>query len=175
MTKAWSAYVELAARDVPEPVIDQIHEHLADHYPAVGYAPNGNLSVQLSIDAATARQATDAALKTITATAKQHQITSNVLGVEVITEDELDRRIDEPAVPALVGISEVAAMFGVVRQRAVQLAAREDFPPAVARLKSGPVFVKDQVVAFGKRWSRTNGRPRKPSKQSGQLQHAGAA
>lgn len=161
MPQAWSIEVELGVTDVSDDVVEELHEHLVDHGPAIGTAPSGNLSARIFVEAGTARQAIDAALKAITAAAKATGTPHSVLGVEVMTEQELDRRLSEPAVPELVGVSEIAAMLGVVRQRAAQLVQREDFPPAVAHLKSGPVFVKWQVEAFERRWDRRGGRPAK--------------
>ncbi|WP_327233252.1 hypothetical protein OG349_04010 [Streptomyces sp. NBC_01317] len=81
--------------------------------------------------------------------------------MELVAEAELDRRLAEPSIPDPVGVSEIAEMLSVVRQRVTQLAQRSDFPPAVAHLKSGPVFVREQVVAFEKQWDRRGGRPAK--------------
>ncbi|MET9436933.1 hypothetical protein [Streptomyces sp. NPDC006551] len=162
MSQAWSVCVELDARDVADDTIDDLHERLIDASPAVGNAPNGNLSVRVFVDTATARQAIDTALKTVTAAARTQGISAPVVGVEVLTEAELDRRNAEPLIPELAGIGEIAEMFSVSRQRATQLSQRADFPPAVAHLKSGPVFVREQVEAFGRRWDRKGGRPPKP-------------
>lgn len=164
MPQAWSIEVELGASNVSDDTVEELHEHLADHSPAVGTAPSGNLSARIFVEAGTARQAADSALKEVTAAAKQAGINHTVVGIELVTEEELDRRLNEPAVPELVGVSEIAAMFGVGRQRAAQVVQREDFPPAVARLKAGPVFIKWQVEAFEKRWDRRGGRPAKPVK-----------
>jgi hypothetical protein len=162
MTQAWSIYVELCLRDAPDDLYDGLHEHLAASAPAVGTAPNGNLCVRLFVEAATARQAIDAGLKTVTTAAKTLGVTEPVVGVEVLTEDELDRRNAEPVIPDLVGISEIAEMLSVNRARAGQLSARSDFPPALAHLKAGPVYSKEQVEAFERRWDRHGGRPPKP-------------
>ncbi|MEU6979641.1 hypothetical protein [Streptomyces sp. NPDC046371] len=162
MNQAWSIYVELSRRDAPDNLYDDLHEQLAAAHPAVGTAPNGNLSVRIFVEASTARQAIDTGLKTVSAAMKRLGSHDPVVGVEVMTEDELDRRNDEPVVPDLVGVGEIAEMFGVQRARAAQLTSRDDFPPPVAQLKAGPVYVKEQVEAFGRRWDRRGGRPLKP-------------
>lgn len=170
MSQAWSVYVELDSRDVSDDAMDGLHENLAEASPSVGTAPNGNLSVRIFVDTATARQAGETALKTVTAAARTQGITAPVVGFEVLTEDELDRRNDEPAVPDLVGTAEIAEMLGVSRQRASQLIQRDDFPPAVATLKATPVFLRDQVEAFGRRWDgkgSKGGRPPKPVELTG--------
>ncbi|MFF4249074.1 hypothetical protein ACFYY2_32080 [Streptomyces sp. NPDC001822] len=162
MSQAWSVYVELAARDVADSVIEDLCERLADCEPAVGMAPNGNLSARVWVDTGTARQAIDIALREVTAAAKAAGAGQSVVGVELMSEAELDRRNAEPIVPELAGVSEIADMLGVGRQRAAQLAKREDFPPAVAQLKAGPVFLTSQVRGFETRWDRHGGRPIKP-------------
>ncbi|MFD7980255.1 hypothetical protein [Streptomyces sp. NPDC059071] len=162
MTQAWSIYVELGRRDAPDDLYEDLYEHLAAAAPSVGTAPNGNLSARVLVEASTARQAIDTGLKTVTAAAKNLGITEPVVGVEAITEEELDRRNADPAVPPLVGVSEIAELLGVTRGRAGQLTKLDDFPPAVATLKSGPVFVREQVEAFGRNWDRRGGRPLKP-------------
>jgi hypothetical protein len=164
MTKAWSAYVELQSMTTTEETLDEMADLLTDHYASIGYAPNGNLSVQLSVDAATARQAIDDALKAVTRAARDAGGPTVILGVELLTVEEQERRLNEPAIPELIGLGEIAEMFVVSRQRAGQVAAKEGFPPAVARLKAGPVFVADQVRRFAESWKRDTGRPRAASR-----------
>ncbi|MFJ3601873.1 hypothetical protein ACIPVA_03660 [Streptomyces anulatus] len=162
MPQAWSIEVELGVNGVSDDLIEELLENLLDHSPAVGTAPNGNLSARIFVEAGTARQAIDSGLKEVTAAAKAAGLPTTVVGVDLVTEEELERRLAEPSIPDLVGVSEIAEMLNVVRQRVTQLAQRSDFPPAVAHLKSGPVFVRDQVEAFEQRWDRRGGRPAKP-------------
>lgn len=167
MIQAWSAYVEIETGSVPDDTADALHEDLADNYASIAEAANGNLAVQLSVDAGTARQALDTALKTVTNAVRGRGLPTTVAAVELVTEQEQDRRNETPQVPELMGTSEIGNLLGVSRQRATQLAHRDDFPPAVAHLKSGPVFIADQVRAFERRWTRTSGRPRKVSERPG--------
>ncbi|MFE9121523.1 hypothetical protein [Streptomyces sp. NPDC007172] len=162
MTQAWSIYVELGRCDAPDDLYDDLHDRLATAHPAVGTAPNGNLSVRIFVEASTARQAVSTGLEAVSTALKDLHVTAPVVGVEAITEAELDRRNTEKDIPALAGVGEIAELFGVTRGRAGQLTKRDDFPPAVAQLKSGPVYVKDHVQAFGQRWDRRGGRPPKP-------------
>jgi hypothetical protein len=66
-------------------------------------------------------------------------------------------------VPELVGLSEVAGILGVTRQRVAQLAKQPEFPLPVAKLAMGPVFSTRSVRRFEKGWQRRVGRPRLPS------------
>ncbi|WP_333745462.1 hypothetical protein [Streptomyces sp. IBSBF 2950] len=154
-------HVELLNDDsTPEDSLDAMHERLTAYHASLGYAPNRNVSVQMTVDAGTARQALDIALKAVTQAARAAGTSATVVGVELLTEDEFDRRLAEPPIPPLGGLSEIAEILDVSRQRAGQLAERDDFPPAVAHLKSGPVFVVEQVKSYAAR-PRTPGRPRR--------------
>jgi hypothetical protein len=161
MTTGWSLRVQLHNDGTPDTALDVLHTGLRTYHASVGIAPNDNVSVQMTVDAGTARQAIDAGLKAVTAAARTAGTSTAVLGVELMAEDEFDRLLSQPPIPELAGMSEVGDILGVSRQRAGQLTEHDGFPPAVARLKSGPVFVADQVRAFDQRWTRTEGRPRK--------------
>lgn len=70
----------------------------------------------------------------------------------------------------LVGISEIAQMLGVTRQRAVQLVADySDFPAPTASLAAGRIWRRRQVEAWmNKHPERKPGRPTgKPSSGGG--------
>lgn len=87
-----------------------------------------------------------------------------VVHVDCMTEDELDRSIEQPPVPELVGVSEIARLLAedgaaVTRQRASAITRRGDFPEPVARLASGPVWTRDSVRNFVESWERKPGRP----------------
>lgn len=62
----------------------------------------------------------------------------------------------------LVGISEIAQMLGVTRQRAVQLVGDyTDFPPPTATLAAGRIWERTAVEAWMEQHSeRRPGRPR---------------
>lgn len=165
----WSLHVELPNDGAPESALDAIRDDLTDHHATTGYAPgSGNVSVRLILDAGTARQATDAGIRAVQDAARAAGVSPTVLVVETMTEEEMDRRLAEPAIPALAGLSEVGDILGVSRQRAGVLAERSDFPPVVAALRSGPVFVAEQVAAYGRRRPRTPGRPRTTAKETTQ-------
>lgn len=54
----------------------------------------------------------------------------------------------------LVGVTEIAAMLGVTRQRADQLTRRGDFPKPEATISAGRIWKKKDV----ERWARQKGR-----------------
>lgn len=54
----------------------------------------------------------------------------------------------------LMGLTEIGRMLDVSKQRAGQLAQREDFPAPLSRLAQGPVWRRADVEA----WARATGR-----------------
>lgn len=59
------------------------------------------------------------------------------------------------------GVTEVAQMLGVSRQRVTELRKRDDFPDPVAELAAGPVWRVFNLLRFVEEWPRKPGRPRK--------------
>jgi hypothetical protein len=82
------------------------------------------------------------------------------VSIEVMTHEEQDRRLAEPAFPELVGIAEIAEMIGVNRQRASAMQSKRDFPAPVAALRAGPVWRRADLSRFVESWDRRPGRPR---------------
>jgi serine/threonine protein kinase len=59
------------------------------------------------------------------------------------------------------GVTEVAEILGVSRQRVAKLREREDFPDAIAEIAQGPIWDLDQIQAWGGSGLRlSTGRPR---------------
>lgn len=79
--------------------------------------------------------------------------------VEVLDEAEFERRLAEPLVPALVGISEIAEHLGVSKARARELVAAGRIRQ-VASLAAGPVCLASDLEAYAAT-PRKVGRPRK--------------
>jgi hypothetical protein len=84
-----------------------------------------------------------------------------VVRAEGLTFDEQDRELDSPNFPELAGVSEIADILGVTRQRASALAKTTDFPAPVATLASGPVWTRPSLNRFVDTWPRRDGRPPK--------------
>lgn len=95
-------------------------------------------------------------------TAVTDVVPGTVAVVEVLTTAEQDRRLVEPAFPELVGVSEVAKILGVSRQRASALQSTRGFPAPVAVLSSGPVWRRADLGRFEEEWQRKPGRPPAP-------------
>lgn len=65
-----------------------------------------------------------------------------------------------PAGSDIGGVSEVAELLGVTRQRVASLRARPGFPDPVVELSAGPIFDLDQVRRWAASARRASGRPR---------------
>jgi hypothetical protein len=81
------------------------------------------------------------------------------VAVEVLTIEEADRRLAGPAFPELVGLSEIADILGVTRQRVSKLRNLQSFPGTVAELRAGSVWLKSDLSRFCDGWERKVGRP----------------
>ncbi|MFI1189250.1 hypothetical protein [Streptomyces californicus] len=156
---SWSAYAEYKATHTSPDVYGELFDALTEHSPGVGPAPNGNLSLRLMIRADTALDAASEAVALADSALHEIGLSPALIGIEVVTEAELDRRQDEPCVPELAGIAEAADILGVHKQQVDRLVGRGDLQP-VQTLAAGPVFAADAVRRYGeKRQSRRIGRP----------------
>lgn len=118
--------------------------------------------VTLSIDAFSPWLAGSAGDQVIRAAATATGIgLVELLALEVLTIPEHDRRLAQPAFPAIVGVSEIAEILGVTRQRASALQTRPGFPEPLQVLASGPVWLRSAIDRFASTWERKGGRPRK--------------
>jgi len=61
----------------------------------------------------------------------------------------------------LAGLAEVAELLGVSRRTATRYTSRSDFPEPVARLRSGPVWLENDVLDWAKGSPIRIGRPPK--------------
>jgi hypothetical protein len=60
----------------------------------------------------------------------------------------------------LVGLAEIAAMLGVSKQRVQEIAANDQlFPPPIAKVSGGTLYMKSMIDAFKAHRAPTPGRP----------------
>lgn len=164
MMTSWTARVEWTPSRPPTGAeLGDILDRLAH------YSPSVSAHQARSADGATETWAAcislqEGSLRKVTALAMalvERATGERATGVEVLRTSEQDRRVGEHSIPELVGYAEIAAMAGVSRQRARQLADLQSFPAAVARTQAGPLWDKAQVEAWIERWKRkSEGRPR---------------
>lgn len=67
----------------------------------------------------------------------------------------------------LAGLAEVGELLGVSRRTATRYTARSDFPAPVARLRSGPVWLEHDVLAWSSALPIPRGRPARRQRDSG--------
>lgn len=152
----WSARVEFevilgAVRSLDE-LIDALQADTAS-------AGDGFISLTFTIDAPTLDEAHARLLELLDAQPIGRMARALLTRVELVRFDVLDAELARPLVPALVGISETAELLGVTRQRAHAIAQTPSFPPPIAELASGPVYLESAVREFAAR-PRKAGRPR---------------
>jgi len=126
---------------------------------AIGGAAAGNigehrLETMLTVSAATLAEAAKKGAKMVT-----DRVAGRAVVVEAMTMDEADRRLEDR--PAIVGVTEVAGMLHISKQRVSTLSKREDFPAPLARLGSGAVWRAGDLSTFAQGWQRKAGRPKK--------------
>jgi hypothetical protein len=80
--------------------------------------------------------------------------------VEIMTERYQDAWLSEPP-EEHVGLSEIAGLLGVSKQRVFELRERPDFPRPLAELAAGPVWKRSSLNHFIAGWDRTPGRRKK--------------
>lgn len=112
----YSAHIELNARDLTATNAESLLEALAAYSPAVGNSPRGWIDAQITVPADNLAQATQTAIAVVTQ-ATGHE----PLHVEVMTEQEFDKRQGFESLPELIGATDAAAMLGVSRQYVLQL------------------------------------------------------
>ncbi|MFE6272208.1 helix-turn-helix domain-containing protein [Streptomyces goshikiensis] len=154
-----NVFVEYGARDVsPDQYVD-LHDALAEHAGGVGPAANGNLSARVFIEAESVVDALVRAVEITGQAVRGLGLPDAVIGAEVLTEAEFERREAEPIVPELAGVSEAAAILGVHKQQIARLVERGDLTP-VQDLAGGSVFAAGTVRTYAeKKQNRQIGRP----------------
>lgn len=165
--KQWALRVEWArpaqlGDHLTDEQAEALDEHLAAHAGHVGEENNGNLSANLGVEARTPRQAFDAALRAVEAACKAAGMRCEVVAVDLLPQEEFERRQHEPVVPPLVGPTEIGERLGVSRQRASELIRENpDKFPVVARTSRGALYLESSLKRFQASWQRRSGRPRK--------------
>lgn len=72
-----------------------------------------------------------------------------------------DATLTVEVTPALVGVSEAAAILGWDRRRVITYVDRGSFPEPVEHLASGRVWRRDQIEAFARAFARRQARRRR--------------
>ena len=80
--------------------------------------------------------------------------------LHVETDEHQERELEEPNFPKLVGLTEIADLLRVSRQRVSQLREHPDFPKPLAELRAGDVWSRESLNNFVESWPRRGGRQR---------------
>lgn len=95
MVVDWSLEVELKQKGVGPDDVDVLMDALEQCHPSIGEAPNGNLSVRIFTKGETFMEALASGVALVTEAAVQNGFCATILGCEMVTEEELDRRLAE--------------------------------------------------------------------------------
>ncbi len=120
---------------------------------AVGRPGSRHLETVMTVDGGRLEEAARIASERVT-----ERVAGKIVALEAMTTQEADRR--NSVQPVLVGVSEIAQMLGLTRQRVSTLSKRSDFPSPLATLASGPVWRAGDLTTFAAGWRRSPGRPR---------------
>lgn len=145
-----------ATTELPDNVGVDIAERLADYHavPAVG-SLGGTLNI--TIEAENAFAATNIVPRVMDAISNLTH-TVDITGVEVRSEEEMDKYLDSMEFPELVGLTEIAEMAGVSRQRANTLVKQQTFPVPIVTVAAGQFRLKAAVENWLSTWERKPGR-----------------
>jgi hypothetical protein len=163
----WRVYVEIGAGTSPPDaaeVLDVMTGQLSDYSAAAGLEDNGNVSAQLTLEARTAAAAIDRGMRAVLEAARAGGVDQpEVVGVQLLTDAEYERRLLRPVVPKLASMQDIANILGFTKQRAQRVVAdhAEHFP-VVDETAAGKLWLWDGVVRFNETWDRRRtGRPPK--------------
>lgn len=156
----WQVTVDLDVSGMSDELLGHVGEQLSDNGAAVA-GQESHLSVVLTIEAETVFDAGQSGYDLVLEAVEEAGVeVEATLGVEAITAEEADRRLAEPAIPALVAAADAADLLGVSRQRIHQLRGEDvGFPEPVDELKQGPLWTRASIEAFG-RDRKPRGRPK---------------
>jgi DNA-binding CsgD family transcriptional regulator len=157
----WSVHLEADVGEAPEDLVEDLLEVLPDvggSSPALSWSPH-ELSVWFSVRAPDVRHAVDRGLASFGVAADKLGIKLlDVPSVEATAHERLEREFEQEP-DRYVGVSEIAALIGVSKQRVTELRVRPDFPAPVAELAAGPVWRESSLRRFIAEWPRRPGRP----------------
>jgi predicted DNA-binding transcriptional regulator AlpA len=161
----WNVRLQFDEVQIPEPfndTADALFARLDALAPVATFEP-GRISLFVTMEASSPEAALRSARKAVGDATKEVGIRLRGIpvGIEMYTEEELDRLNETPNYPEVVGVAEVAALLGVSKQRVSELARSRTFPRPLYELAAGPIWVKPTIQAFVEKWERKPGRPRK--------------
>jgi hypothetical protein len=113
------------------------------------------------------RAATLAGMDVVLTSFEASGIEGVIRSMEVHQHEEATNQVLRYPPEFFIGTAETAEMLGVSKQRVSELAkTHADFPEPIKRLKSGPVYDRQEMAAWDANWERRRtGRPRRNASQ----------
>jgi hypothetical protein len=145
--------------------VDDLLEALAPQHAAASYDGHG-ITVQLTVTATSFLKAEEEALTVLLLALRKAGIGNDgIFGAQAQTMEQLAREQEASNMPELIGVTELAQLLGVTRQRASELARTgSGFPRPLTFLASGPVWDKSTILRYVDQWERRpRGRPKRVS------------
>lgn len=133
-----------------------ILEALAQYHPSPAIGTHEG-SITLTIQAPGAVAAA-ALVPEILTKLEPHAPNLTITTLEILSETAFQARLDEPEIPELVGLTEIAEMAGVSRQRANAIVKQDTFPAPVLTLAAGQFRTRAAVQNWVENWTRKPGR-----------------
>lgn len=122
------AWFNVAAEiNCPPPTDEQIGTlttAIGEYHGAAGTSQRGNLSVRVSVQAESLRQAVNMACLVVDDAVERAGLGADLLSVEAMPEEEFDTREEIPTITDPIGAQDAAEILGVSRQRITQTAQR---------------------------------------------------
>ncbi|MEV1040490.1 hypothetical protein AB0J01_28135 [Streptomyces sp. NPDC050204] len=135
----FSIYVEFGTA-LGDGAYDDLLGAVTHLHGAVGPADNGNASLRITLECDSALQAAMLATEAAQAAGLRCGLPlDSVVGIEVTTEAEADRRLSEESSQELAGLAEAGDIIGVDEDTLASLTA-ELAPHLVQQLAGGPVY-----------------------------------
>ena len=143
--------------------VDDLLEEMAPHHAAASFKDN-SMTMQFTVGAQSVRAALDKGLMILLEALHEAGIKDRgVFAASAQLMERLDQELSMPNAPELIGVTELARLLKVSRQRASELARTgSGFPRPIAFLASGPVWDKSMIARYVAGWERRpKGRPKK--------------
>ena len=120
----FNVLIETNTDELTDDQFDRVIDSLIEFSPSVGLNPIGQLSIRISIQATSIRQATELSIAFVGDVLNRADINGKMVAINTLTEEEFLRRENIPDEADVVGTAEAAEIMGVSTQRVVQLATR---------------------------------------------------
>jgi hypothetical protein len=151
--------VEVVDDDAPDRLLEALEA--VDVQAVVVHTGPDTIGAQFFVDAGfTPEDAITHATGTFLLALEKAQITGEFASLQIVSGEVFERELaQEPETYA--GVTEVAKLLGVSRQRVSELRGSSLLPAPVAELAAGPVWSVSTLTRFIDTWERKPGRPRK--------------